>query len=230
MGRGRETERGSVAPRSHAFRSVMAAAQAAQTLFVRPRRVHMHTPRRRAVGPGRPAGRPASLPSLKEEKKSDRGRQRGNNARSPLSARGVYWVFGDTESYPRNTGASRSFAQRTSFPARVSDAARSCDTSDTEHVGHFSVACHPDIILIVIINIFFYHRPLNSLKKFVMDFFRLRQLNIIRLNISSRNNRPIFENNSLIIRRYNGAKYHKSGRMIIRIRRAINYSRARERR
>jgi len=48
-------------------------------------------------------------------------------------------------------------------------------------------------------------------------------------SLHSGNNRFIFENNSLIIIKYR-AKNRKSDRMIIRIRRAINYSGARERR
>lgn len=93
MGRER-TGRGSVAPRSHAFRSVMAAAQ---TLLVRSRRVHMHTPRRRA-----PAGRPAGLVALAERGEKERPRKterkRGARARalSSVRARCVHWIFGDT--------------------------------------------------------------------------------------------------------------------------------------
>lgn len=113
MGRER-TGRGSVAPRSHAFRSVMAAAQ---TLLVRSRRVHMHTPRRRA-----PAGRPAGLVALAErgEKERPRKTERKRRARALLCARTVCSLDIRGHESPRNTGTPRSFAQRASFPARVS--------------------------------------------------------------------------------------------------------------
>lgn len=90
-------ERGSVAPRSHAFRSVMAAAQ---TLLVRSRRVHMHTPRRRA-----PAGRPAGLVALvalaergekERPRKTERKRRGRARARSPLCAHGVFIGYSGT--------------------------------------------------------------------------------------------------------------------------------------
>lgn len=67
------TRRGSVAPRSHAFRSVMAVGPL-QTLFVRPRRVHMHTPEPPSLrAPNAEPRGPASLPPLKE-RKNRRGR------------------------------------------------------------------------------------------------------------------------------------------------------------
>lgn len=93
-GRGEGRRRGSVAPRSHAFRSVMAAAGRSDTLRPSSSCVHAHTAAWRRA----PVGRPR-CPRLKEEKKSDRGRRRGNDAHSLLlCARGVYWVFGDTSS------------------------------------------------------------------------------------------------------------------------------------
>lgn len=87
--------------------------QAAQTLLVRPRRVHMHTPRRRA-----PAGRPASLPSERGEK--ERLEEDGEETTRGL-LRAVCLLDIRGHEPPRNTGAPRSFVRCTSFPMRVLD-------------------------------------------------------------------------------------------------------------
>ncbi|TGZ54985.1 hypothetical protein DBV15_06776 [Temnothorax longispinosus] len=97
---------GSVALRSHAFRSVMAAAGRSDAPRPSSSCAHAHTAARRRA----PAGRPASLPSLKE-KKSDRGRRRGNDrALSSVRTRCLLDIRGHES--PRNIGTPRSFVPR----------------------------------------------------------------------------------------------------------------------
>lgn len=125
-GWGERTGRGSVAPRSHAFRSVMAAAGRSDALRPSSSCAHAYAA---AAGPGRPAG----LVALTErgEKERPRKTERKRRALSSVRARCLLDIRGHES--PRNTGTPRSFAQRASFPARVST--RTLDVSESTYIA-----------------------------------------------------------------------------------------------
>lgn len=146
-GEGEGTGRGSVAPRSHAFRSVMAAASRSDTLRPSSSCAHAHTAARRRA----PAGRPAGLVALAErgEKERPRKTERKRRALSSVRARCLLGIRG--HGYPRNTGGPAIIrATRLVVPARASRRANARATFPIYRVhviiGRFSVNCCTDSV------------------------------------------------------------------------------------
>lgn len=161
-GWGERTGRGSVAPRSHAFRSVMAAAGRSDAPRPSPSCAHAHT----AAGPGRPA----SLPSERGEKERLRKTERKQRALSSVRTRYVYWIFGDTSpGIPLGIPEPRDHSRDAPRPRCCRC---SCEIFDTEstHIGRFSFSYYFGLNLISIFCMLADSLS-NSLKKLVGLFF-----------------------------------------------------------